>query len=146
MSFQPTPESCLTLAWLDELMVRGCHCAIAAEEPVGAVFDKLQGCADGFFRNRSEGGSYVGLISKGQIGMLLSGRYSATLFTPSTKRQSHLLTDTVVVRPMSGCLKSSTALLAGRGKPSTTISPWSMRWAHFWVCSPCPRCCGCKMN
>jgi hypothetical protein len=77
MLFQPTPESSLTLAWLEELMVPSR--TFGAEELVGVVFDKLQGCADGFF-GIVEGTSYIGLISKAQIGMLLSGRFGYALY------------------------------------------------------------------
>jgi hypothetical protein len=45
MSFQPTPESSLTRAWLEQLMVAAG--TFHADESVGAVFDKLQGCVDG---------------------------------------------------------------------------------------------------
>ncbi len=69
----------------------------AAEEPVGVVFDKLQVCADGFF-GIIEGTSYVGLISKAQIGMLLSGRFGYALYAKHGIR-AHVLKDTVVVHP-----------------------------------------------
>ena len=95
MFFQPTPESCLTLAWLQELMVPSR--TFAAEELVGAVFDKLQECSDGYF-GIVEGKRYVGLISKAQIAMLLSGRFGYALYARHEIR-THLLEGTVVVRP-----------------------------------------------
>lgn len=101
MTFQPTPESCLTLAWLDELMVESR--TFDGEELVGAVFDKLQECADGFFGIVSRG-RYVGLISKAQIAMLLSGRFGYALYAKHCIRE-HLLQDTVVVRPDDALLE-----------------------------------------
>ena len=95
MHFLPTPESCLTLEWLEELMLRSR--TFAAEELVGVVFDRLKACADGFF-GIVEGSAYLGLISKAQIGMLLSGRFGYALYAKHDIR-AHLLKDTVVVRP-----------------------------------------------
>jgi signal transduction histidine kinase/ActR/RegA family two-component response regulator len=95
MFFQPTPESCLTLPWLQELMVPSR--TFAAEELVGVVFDKLQSCGDGYF-GIVDGKRYVGVISKAQIAMLLSGRFGYALYARHDIR-THLLEDTVVVRP-----------------------------------------------
>ncbi|EDY18522.1 PAS/PAC sensor hybrid histidine kinase [Chthoniobacter flavus Ellin428] len=113
MIFQPTSESCLTLDWLEELMVESR--TFGAEELVGAVFDKLQECADGFFGIVYRGG-YVGLISKAQIAMLLSGRFGYALYAKHTIRE-HLLLDTVVVRPGEPLLAVLDRALSRTGQP-----------------------------
>jgi signal transduction histidine kinase len=95
MSFLPTPESCLTLEWLNVLMVHSR--TLAADELVGAVADQLQTCEDGFF-GIVESGLYIGLISKRQVSVLLSGRFGYSLYARHQIR-AHVLKDTVVVRP-----------------------------------------------
>ena len=69
MTFQPTPETRLTLDLIAELIVR--TPVFAGEESVGEVFDRLRACEGDFFGILAAG-RYVGLVSKAQIGMLLS--------------------------------------------------------------------------
>ncbi len=95
MSFEPTPESCLSRAWLEQLVLRS-H-TFDAEERVGEVFDQLQEFADGFY-GIVTGGAYLGLISRMHVGLLLSGRFGYALYTKHAIRE-HLLEDTVIVRP-----------------------------------------------
>jgi CheY-like chemotaxis protein len=96
MTFEPTPESCLTRAWLDQLVVR-CR-TFDAEEHAGEVFDQLQASEDDGFFGIVAGGAYIGLIWRAQLGILLSGRFGYSLYAKHPIRE-HLLEDSVVVRP-----------------------------------------------
>jgi two-component system, cell cycle sensor histidine kinase and response regulator CckA len=95
MTFQPTPETRLTLDLIEELIVR--TPVFAAEETVGDVFDQLRSCEGDFF-GILDAGSYMGVVSKAQVGMLLSGRFGYALYAKHPICE-HLLKDALALTP-----------------------------------------------
>jgi signal transduction histidine kinase/FixJ family two-component response regulator len=95
MTFQPTPETRLTLDLIEELIDR--TQVFAGEETVGEVFDRLRSCEGDFF-GILESGRYLGVISKTQIGMLLSGRFGYALYAKHPIN-GHLLKNALAVTP-----------------------------------------------
>jgi signal transduction histidine kinase/CheY-like chemotaxis protein len=95
MTFQPTPETRLTLDLIEDLIDR--TPVFDGEKSVGEVFDLLQSCEGDFF-GILEAGRYMGVVSKAQVGMLLSGRFGYALYAKHPIHQ-HLLKDALAVTP-----------------------------------------------
>jgi len=95
MTFQPTPETHLTLDLIAELIERAP--VFDGEKSVGEVFDRLRSCEGEFF-GILETGRYLGVVSKTQVGMLLSGRFGYALYAKHPIHQ-HLLKDALAVTP-----------------------------------------------
>jgi hypothetical protein len=93
MTFQPTPETRLSLDLIEELIDR--TQVFASEETVGEVFDRLRS-REGDFFGILESGRYLGVISKTQIGMLLSGRFGYALYAKHPIN-AHLLKNALAV-------------------------------------------------
>jgi len=95
MAFQPTPETVLTPEVLQELVAH--RLSFEAQTKVGDVHDQLQARTDEYFGVVQEG-LYLGLVSKAQTGLKLSGRFGYALYAQQPIEQ-HLLPGPVVVRP-----------------------------------------------
>ncbi len=95
MPFQPTPETILTPEVLQELIAH--RLSFEGELKVGEVHDQLEKRTDEYFGVVRAGG-YLGLISKAQIGLKLSGRFGYALYAKQPIEQD-LLPAPVVVRP-----------------------------------------------
>lgn len=95
MPFQPTPETILTPEALEELIAP--RISLQGDRAVGEVFDQLQTLPDEYYGVVS-GERYLGLVSKSQIGLKLSGRFGYALYARQPIAH-HLLPSTLTVRP-----------------------------------------------
>ncbi len=95
MIFQATPETILTPVVLAELIAH--RLRFEGGMTVGAVYDQMQARTDEYF-GVVRAGRYLGLISKAQIGLKLSGRFGYALYARQPIAQ-HLLAEPVVVAP-----------------------------------------------
>ncbi len=95
MQFQPTPETTLTPEVLGELIARRLN--LEAMLSVGEVHDCLQSQADEYFGVVSDG-RYIGLISKAQIGLKLSGRFGYALYAKQAI-EGHVMPEPMPVTP-----------------------------------------------
>jgi len=95
MPFQPTPESTLTPEVLADLIAQ--RVEFQGELKVGEVHDRLEAQTEEYF-GVVQARRYVGLISKAQIGLKLSGRFGYALYAKQAIAE-HLLPEAVLARP-----------------------------------------------
>src|SRR4051812_10547498 len=95
MPFQPTPETTLTPDVLADLIAQ--RHTFEAHLAVGEVHDRLQFHTEEYF-GVVKTGRYIGLISKAQIGLKLSGRFGYALYAKQPI-DCHIMPDTLTVTP-----------------------------------------------
>ncbi len=95
MPFQPTPETTLTSDVLRDLISP--RKSFEASLSVGEVHDCLRTQADEYF-GVVQGRRYIGLISKAQIGLKLSGRFGYALYAKQAI-EGHVMLEPMAVAP-----------------------------------------------